>query len=264
VIVDLEKRWVTEALCSTKDPEIFFTDQALGTEPLTNPSHKVQSLWNVAKRICADCPVVKECARDSLGEIEGVWGGLDPGQRVRLRRTHNENIRNLTGPVKLEYQALAYELLMVRKMMRGEAARIIGCSPEIISYLVDLERERREAVQAAAEAAREAVSGPEKAEAEVSYVGPEFPDRNPSEGDCWVRYGRRVVWGYYLGQTDDDQWFHLKVKVFANEYSLCWIKAEDVKLVRDVARNVLTRVGNGSRIYGTALTIGHRGTPEAG
>lgn len=263
MIVDLGKRWVRRALCAGKSPELFFTEY--GSEPITNPSPRVQAHWDAAKRICADCPVMKQCARDYLGELDGVWGGLDPAQRIKIRADHNANVRALRGPVKLEYMALAHQLRVQRNLNFSDVARIIGISVETAVYLVALEKDRLEKVQeeaeAAAKAAQEAVSGAEEA---VAYVGPDFPAKPPAEGDSWVRYGRRVLPGHYLGQTDDDRWFQLKVKVFHSEYSVCWIKAEDVKITGPVARNVLTRVGNGSRIYGTTISSGQRGTQEAG
>lgn len=40
-----------------------------------------------AKRVCAVCPVVDECLDDALSRNEqfGVWGGLTPDERRRLR-----------------------------------------------------------------------------------------------------------------------------------------------------------------------------------
>lgn len=261
MIVDLEKRWIGQALCSGTDPELFFTD-VTSTEPLTNPSRQVQAHWDAAKMLCADCPVKKECARDNLGEIEGVWGGLDPAQRVKIRRQHNENIRRLEGPVKREYQALAWALRIDRGLNFSEVARIIGISVETAVYLVELEKGDRERLklmaEAEAEAARKAISG------DVAYVGPDFPKKPPREGNAWVRYGRRVVYGYYLGQTEDNRWYQLKVKVLPHEYSVCWIKADDVKITGSITRTVMTRVGNGSRIYGTPLNYGRGGAQEAG
>lgn len=262
MIVDLGKRWLDKAICTTKNPELFFTDH--GQESLSNPSARVQRLWDAAKEVCAQCPVMKECARDNLGEVDGVWGGLDPAQRIQLRAQHATNIKKLQGPLKQEYMDLVWELRVNRHVSASDTARIIGVGVATVFYLYDLERQRREDLERRAEKALEAISGPVEAEVIELPPPPEFPAKPPAEGDAWVRYGRRVVWGYYLGQTDDDQWFYLKIKLLAQEYSVCWIKAEDIKLVKPVARNVLTRVGNGSRIYGTALTSGHRGTPQAG
>lgn len=263
MIVDLDKRWIVRARCAGKNPETFFANVS-SSEPLSNPSHEVQAHWDRAKIICADCPVIKQCARDNLGELDGVWGGLDPGQRIKIRRKHNDNIRRLTGPVKREYMALAHTLRVDRGLNFAEVARIIGISTETAVYLVDLEKETRKLEAAekevAAKAAQEAISGVTR----LPRPAPDFPAKAPKEGNAWVRYGRGVVYGYYLGQTEDDQWMQLKVKVLPHEYSVCWIKACDVKITGDVTRNVLTRVGKGSRVYGTPLNYGRGGAQEAG
>lgn len=44
-----------------------------------------------AKRICADCPVVKQCAQWALADhgLEGVLGGMTAGERDRIRTRSN-------------------------------------------------------------------------------------------------------------------------------------------------------------------------------
>jgi WhiB family transcriptional regulator, redox-sensing transcriptional regulator len=70
--------WQELAKCRGADVEIFF-------EPST---------FDIAKMICKDCPVTMQCLRygiaqdaDSWGGLNGVWGGLTPDERIRLRRT---------------------------------------------------------------------------------------------------------------------------------------------------------------------------------
>lgn len=260
MIVDLEKRWMDKhnMACVNKNPEMFFVD--IGQETLANPSRKVQRLWNRAKAVCNTCPVMRECARDNLGEHEGVWGGLDPKQRVELRVQHAHNVRRLTGSLKEEYAALAYYLRHERRLPFGEIGRLMGLPFNTCQYLYDWEIARRNDI--AEPPAVEDLELPDDL-ADVVEIKVDFPDKPPASGaDLWVRYGRRVTHGYYLGQTEDDAWFYVKIKLLASEYSICWIKSEDVKLARNVARNVLTRVGNGSRIYGEAT--GSRKPAEAG
>lgn len=259
MIVDLSQRWRSEEMpCLRRNPEMFFFSN--GKETLAHPSHKVQEKWDRAKRVCQTCPFKKECARDNLGEVEGVWGGLDPAQRIQLRATHSINVRRLNGPVKAEYAKLAHYLRKDRNYPWSDVARIIGINVPTSQYLYDWHEERlKERARRVAEK-QKAVADLELPE--VISINAEFPENSPAEGDGWVRYGRRVVYGYYLGQTEDDQWIQLKVKLLGPEYSVGWFKAEDVKLTRGVARNVLTRVGKGSRIYGTALS--RRGASQAG
>lgn len=66
--------WIQEAICTTTDPEIFFTE---------NPESK-----RAAKQICSACPVKSECLEDALivGDAFGIRGGLTAKERVSLLR----------------------------------------------------------------------------------------------------------------------------------------------------------------------------------
>lgn len=262
MIVDLNKRWMTDDLpCLRREPEMFFVDH--GQESYMNPGPKVQYAWDRAKAVCATCPVMKQCARDNLGELDGVWGGLDPAQRIKLRAQHAANIRRLTGPVKEEYAALAYMLREERKLPWADVGRIIGAGSATAQYLYDLHKDTLREQEEPAEVMP--LELPETVTVTQINANARFPQRAPKQGDGWVRYGRRVVWGYYLGQTEDDEWFSFKIKLLAQEYSVCWIKAEDVKLTKKVARNVLVRSGShGSRIYGTPYITGRGRGSQAG
>lgn len=262
MIVDLERRWLNDDMpCLRRNPEMFFFSN--GKETLAHPSSKVQAEWNRAKEVCATCPVLEKCARDNLGEVEGVWGGLDPAQRIKLRVAHSANVRKLRGPVKKEYAKLAYDLREERKLPWSEIARLIGINNGTAQYLhgwwVDC-------LEARAKRTAKKVVDVELPEATVTELHPnaQFPQAPPTTGDAWVRYGRRVVYGLYLGQTEDDQWFSFKVKLLGPEYSVGWFKAEDVKLTKPITRNVLTRVGKGSRIYGTVISPRGGRAAEAG
>jgi hypothetical protein len=135
VIIDLERKWRPRARCLGEDPETFFTDHAPNVMYRGKPTAKVALAWEKAKIICGDCPVRKECARDHLGEVEGIWGGLDPAQRAQLRRVHSTNVRNLRGPVKLEYAQLA-ATLHKRKVVANDIGRLMGISTTTVNYLV--------------------------------------------------------------------------------------------------------------------------------
>ncbi len=49
----------------------------------------------VAKAVCATCPVAEECLAYAIetNQSEGIWGGLTPKERARLRRRWLEQIR---------------------------------------------------------------------------------------------------------------------------------------------------------------------------
>lgn len=232
--------------------EDFFIDH--GAAQYERPTQRVQGLWDRAKRICEQCPVMRECARDSLGEIDGVWGGLDPAQRLELRGMHGRKVRALRGPKKLEYMALAWELKEGRNMLPMDIARTMGLSVSVVQYLLRIQGEYLEKQAQEKNATPPTVS---------SVVRPPWPRRGPDEGDGWVRYSGRVVRGYYVGQTEDDAWFLMKVPL-SKEYSTAWFKAEDVHLTRKIPREVRRRAGQESRIYGTALKRYSEDVKQAG
>lgn len=64
------------ASCDGEDPDLWFGYDS---------DHETVS---VAVAICGECPVRQACAEWALrtGEAYGVWGGLTPTERFRLRR----------------------------------------------------------------------------------------------------------------------------------------------------------------------------------
>lgn len=65
--------WMDEAICPQTDPEAFFPE-ATGR-------------GGAAKRICVRCPVIEEClAYAEEHDLDGVWGGMTPRDRVRHKR----------------------------------------------------------------------------------------------------------------------------------------------------------------------------------
>lgn len=246
--------------CRGKDPELFFTDH--GAENLARPSRKIQIEWDKAKAVCATCPVMKECARDNLGELDGVWGGLDPAQRVHLRHQHALKVRKLTGPRKEEYAHLAWYLRMERSLMPGEVGRLMGLGVNAVAYLVDWWKAYQEGRRPAPQIVD--LELPEEATVTEANPNMEFPERPPTRGDGWVRYGCRVTWGNYLGETEDGAWFYLKIKV-AWDSTACWIKAEDFKPMRPITRNIMIRSGKPrSKVYGASNSAGDRAAAQAG
>jgi WhiB family transcriptional regulator, redox-sensing transcriptional regulator len=70
--------WRERAACAGMDEAVFFPSKG---EPGTT-----------AKQVCQACPVAGDCLEFAL-EFEadtvnrfGVWGGMSPGERVRLSR----------------------------------------------------------------------------------------------------------------------------------------------------------------------------------
>jgi WhiB family redox-sensing transcriptional regulator len=76
------ERWVEDALCTQVDPILFYPDQSESAEP--------------AKRVCALCPVKRECGSYALAadELYGVWGGMSEMDR-RSWRINNDRVTRL-------------------------------------------------------------------------------------------------------------------------------------------------------------------------
>ena len=66
--------WHERALCIQTDPEAFYVEKGGSTRE--------------AKRICLGCEVRSACLEYALENDErfGVWGGMSPGERRRLKR----------------------------------------------------------------------------------------------------------------------------------------------------------------------------------
>lgn len=75
--------WRDNARCRPtvhKRPEIFYP---LGLDKGESDTAGIA----IAKEFCAACPVREACLAEALrlGERWGVWGGMTPAERIRLR-----------------------------------------------------------------------------------------------------------------------------------------------------------------------------------
>jgi WhiB family redox-sensing transcriptional regulator len=72
---EIDTQWMAVGHCRHHPPEVFFPSDGVGVE--------------VAKRICADCPVRELCLEYALhNRIDhGVWGGTSERQRRRILRS---------------------------------------------------------------------------------------------------------------------------------------------------------------------------------
>ena len=68
------EEWMQHGACVGEDPDLFFPSEG-------GPATK-------AKAICAVCPVRVECLTFAVSEpiSFGIWGGLTPRERRRVRR----------------------------------------------------------------------------------------------------------------------------------------------------------------------------------
>lgn len=66
--------WQSRAACRGMEPGIFM------------PERGEVAKVNLARRICAGCPVRVECLDYGIGERFGIWGGMSGKQRRALNR----------------------------------------------------------------------------------------------------------------------------------------------------------------------------------
>lgn len=71
-------RWQDDAACATTDPEVFFP---------TGQGRDRTAAVDVAKAVCAECPVRAECLTWALdtGDAYAVLGGTTPEEREVIR-----------------------------------------------------------------------------------------------------------------------------------------------------------------------------------
>lgn len=64
--------------CMTVGGDLFFNDDDKG---------QGETRYKEAKSLCKQCPIQRECLTYALEneELHGVWGGLAPKERQRLR-----------------------------------------------------------------------------------------------------------------------------------------------------------------------------------
>lgn len=79
------EKWMRKAKCKNLNPSIFFPSDGAGVE--------------VARRICRDCQVKKECLEYALAHHidHGVWGGTSERERRRIlkaRKVTNQEVFN--------------------------------------------------------------------------------------------------------------------------------------------------------------------------
>jgi WhiB family transcriptional regulator, redox-sensing transcriptional regulator len=79
-----DSRWRERAACVGVDPELFYP---VGT------GEQLLVQVEAAKRVCAGCPVRRECLADVMGSEDpgqrwGICGGLSPAERSELFAAH--------------------------------------------------------------------------------------------------------------------------------------------------------------------------------
>ena len=74
----MDSEWMQHGLCRQLAPSTFFPNDGVGVE--------------VARRICATCPVQEPCLEYALAERidHGVWGGASERERRRIAKRRRQ------------------------------------------------------------------------------------------------------------------------------------------------------------------------------
>lgn len=80
-----ETKWMADGNCAHREASTFFPSDGVGVE--------------VARKICADCPVKTNCLEYALEHrIEhGVWGGASERERRRIIRRRTQEAAEAAG-----------------------------------------------------------------------------------------------------------------------------------------------------------------------
>jgi WhiB family redox-sensing transcriptional regulator len=75
--------WMAQAACLTVNPEIFY--------PVPRDEANSREMFE-AIAVCVSCPVRAECLDFAYKNNErfGIWGGLTPNARTRLKNQHRK------------------------------------------------------------------------------------------------------------------------------------------------------------------------------
>lgn len=77
----MDTEWMSKGNCRFEPPERFFPSDGVGVE--------------IAKQICATCPVQTPCLEYALEQRidHGVWGGTSERQRRRILKARRRSVR---------------------------------------------------------------------------------------------------------------------------------------------------------------------------
>jgi WhiB family transcriptional regulator, redox-sensing transcriptional regulator len=80
----MDAEWMAEGLCANIPPSTFFPSDGAGVD--------------VARRICATCPVQEPCLEYALANRidHGVWGGASERERRRILKRRRSSASSAT------------------------------------------------------------------------------------------------------------------------------------------------------------------------
>lgn len=227
-MVDINRGWVRDGACYGEEAgEVF--ERAAGRIGKGSLSPALEAAWEEAKAICRACPVMHQCRRDTYGEPDGIWGGLDPHQRERFRKALPKAAARWPVERRLRFGRLLVTL--TERMQWADVTRITGITRPLGLKLM---AEYREMKPASRPASRRELP-------EDRWAKPEFPAGAGSR-DMWIR-DTRIRDAYYGGEDVTGQWVMAHVNEARGASVYKWVARSDVRLYKDVARHVVKKAG---------------------
>ncbi|MEV7814295.1 WhiB family transcriptional regulator [Streptomyces flaveolus] len=235
VLYDPLRRYLKYAACTDPaDRKLYFVPNSAPNKP---PPPKTQRLWDRAKDICAMCPVMHQCRRDTLGEMDGVWGGLDPHQRHQIRTALTKAVRRWPQDRRLRWGEELHRL-RTEGMVFREIQKTTGIPEAPAMYLIrEWERHLRDLESR--ELAEVVELKPVELEDGAADRKPPIPETD-GKRHLWARSNGLVRDCWYVGQTEDGLWIFVLIDGRGRRYSSRkWIRAEDVRIYRPQAVTVM-------------------------
>lgn len=231
--LDLERRWMPYGACRRWNTDLFFPPSApIGRKP----SKALQAEWDKAKSICARCPVLNQCRRDTLGEQHGVWGGLDEFQRFLIRRALPKASKNWPKGRRLALGRMLWNL-RTRVDPDGEKTprvgwtairEMTGIGPDLGQMLVD---EYEAHLKATEKPKPKVVTLP------LERAVPPFP-KKAGRRDMWVRHNGLMADGWYRGESVDGRRILAEVNA-GRHHAQKWVSIDNVRFHHPIPRYVV-------------------------
>ena len=234
VLYDPHRRWSPRAICRWEDRSLFFAEAGMHNR---KPAPAVQALWDQAKEICAMCPVLKECRRDTLGEVYGVFGGLDSYERHMIRRQLTRAIPHWPKDRRLTWAREVYRLRTAG--LRWSAIQIQTGLPQSAGELLYRIWEKHLS-EVGGKGQVVDLELPELVE-EDDKEGRPFPEK-VGRRHAWVRHRGGISDAWYRGETPDGEWFCVTVLAGRGQTHK-WVHKDDVQLYRPQAAVILNYIG---------------------
>lgn len=214
--IDLKRRWAEFAACTPEDDKLFFA----GGSGHTKASLTVQAAWDAAKQICRNCPVLLECGSATLGESQGVWGGMDPWDRALARRRLTREIER--WPLE---RRLAVGEVMCRLRLRGlkwiEVQAESGIPEGSAQKLAEQWERHQESLKATV------IELPLPEPSHRSDLP--FP-KGHGERHLWARHNGMITDCWYRAQTPDGAWIYVETWAGHGRAVKKWVRATDVRI----------------------------------